>query len=177
MKNLILGLLICLVAITAHAQNATITNTAPNYGTTNDGSAVGLSQNRTGGLRVQPQTGGADTSTSNPMPVTGSSSSPLPVVPGNYNLVTLDVKTVTTGGTAVTALIAGHHTKGGWLQNPVGASVALCINEIGTASGTTSNGDTTCIQPGAPYNLAPNTGAVSVISSDSSHPFSGVGFN
>lgn len=96
--------------------------------------------------------------------------------PASITPITLDVKTVTTGGTAVVALVAGHKTAGGWLQNPVGATINLCINELGTAVGTTSSGDTTCIVPGQTYTLTPSAGAVSVISSDSSHPFSGVGY-
>ncbi len=98
-------------------------------------------------------------------------------VPGSLNLIPLDVSTVTTGGTAVTALAAGHRTAGGWLQNPSGASAALCINEMGTASGTTSSGSTTCIAAGQSYTLAPSNKPVSVISSDSAHPFSGMGWN
>jgi hypothetical protein len=97
--------------------------------------------------------------------------------PNSRTLVTLDVKTVTTGGTAVTALTSAHKSAGGWIQNPPTATVNLCINEIGTATGTTSSGDTTCIIPGQTYNLVPSSGAVSVISSDSSHPFSGYGLN
>lgn len=95
--------------------------------------------------------------------------------PGQRTLVTLDVKTVTTGGTAVNAISAGHRTAGGFLQNPIGATIALCINEIGTASGTTSSGDTTCIQPGQSYTVAPASTAVSVVTSDSAHPYSGYG--
>lgn len=91
-------------------------------------------------------------------------------------LVALDIHTVTTGGTAVTALNAGNRTAGGWIQNPVGATAALGINEIGTASGTTSSGNTTFLQPGQTYTLTPSPNAVSVISSDSTHPFSGMGF-
>jgi hypothetical protein len=108
-------------------------------------------------------------STQNPCPV-AMTAAPLVLVP-------LDVATVTTGGTAVTALAAGHRTRGGWLQNPAGATVYLCINEQGTATGTTSAGNTTCIAPGTSYQLAPNAAAVSVITSDSAHPFSGMGFN
>jgi hypothetical protein len=88
----------------------------------------------------------------------------------------LDVATVTTGGVAVTALTAGHKTAGGWLQNPIGASINLSNNEIGTATGTTSAGNTTCIVPGQVYQLVPSSGAVSVITSDSAHPFSGEGW-
>lgn len=109
----------------------------------------------------------------------GSSSAPSNVLtsPGQRTIVPLDVSTVTTGGTAVTALTAGHRTAGGFLYNPIGATINLCINEQGTASGTTSAGALTCIQPGQPYTLAPAAGAVSVITSDSAHPFSGYGLN
>lgn len=97
-------------------------------------------------------------------------------VPGQVNIFALDVATVTTGGTAVTALTAGHRTAGGWLQNPSGAQINLCINEAGTASGTTSAGSTVCIPPGGSYNLAPSNAPVSVITSDSAHPFAGLGY-
>lgn len=101
----------------------------------------------------------------------------LCVSTGAGTIVALDVATVTTGGTAVTALTAGHRNRGGWLQNPKGATIDLCINEQGTASGTTSSGATTCVVPGQTYTLTPSTAAVSVITSDSSHPFSGQGYN
>lgn len=97
--------------------------------------------------------------------------------PSVVTQVTLDVKSVTTGGTAVNALSAGHRTHGGWLKNPDAAAASLCINEIGTASGTVSSGDTTCIAAGQSYTISPGAGAVSVVSSDSSHTFSGMGFN
>lgn len=100
----------------------------------------------------------------------------LTTKPASLTLVSLDLKTVTTGGTAVTALSAGHRSAGGWIKNPESATVNLGINEIGTASGTTSNGDTTFIVPGDVYVLAPSGNAVSVISADSSHPFSGMGY-
>jgi hypothetical protein len=90
-------------------------------------------------------------------------------------VTSLDVATVTTGGTAVTALTAGHRSSGGWIMNPNGATVNLCINERGTAT-TTSAGDTTCIVPGQVYLLAASDKAVSVVSSDSAHPFSGYGW-
>jgi hypothetical protein len=96
--------------------------------------------------------------------------------PGGRTIVTLAVKTVTTGGTAVTAVTAGNRTAGGFIQNP-GApnAVNLCVNEIGTATGITTAGDTICISPGQSYALTPSAGAVSVISSDSSHAFGGYG--
>lgn len=96
-------------------------------------------------------------------------------VVGPQVLNPLDVSTVTTGGTAVTALIAGHRSAGGWIQNPPTATINLCINETGTASGTTSAGATTCITPGQSYILSPSSAPVSVISSDSAHPFAGLG--
>lgn len=91
-------------------------------------------------------------------------------------ILALDVSSVTTGGTAVTALAAGHRTAGGWIMNPTTATTNLGINEIGTASGTTSAGSTTFIAPGQSYSLVPSPNAVSVIASDSSHAFSGYGF-
>lgn len=96
--------------------------------------------------------------------------------PGTRTLVPLDASSVTTGGTAIVALLAGHRTAGGFIQNPLGAATNLGINEIGTASGTTSAGSTTFIQPGQSYALAPSGNAVSVISSDSAHVFSGLGY-
>jgi hypothetical protein len=97
------------------------------------------------------------------------------VEPGSLNINPLAVATVTTGGTAVTALNAGQRSAGGWLQNPVSATVNLCISEVGPASGTTSAGSLTCIIPGQSYTLAPSPMPVSVVSSDSAHPFSGYG--
>ena len=97
---------------------------------------------------------------------------------GPLTIVALDAATVTTGGTAVSASVAGHHNKGGWILNPSTATINLCINEQGTASGTTSAGALTCIAPGQVFNITPNaTSVVSVISSDSSHAFSGQGYN
>jgi hypothetical protein len=103
----------------------------------------------------------------------GGGGTGVTTTPGARTLVTLDFKTVTTGGTAVTAIAAGNRTAGGFLQNP--GAVALCINEIGTATGATSSGDTTCIQQNQSYYITAAAGAVSVISSDSAHPFSGYG--
>lgn len=111
------------------------------------------------------------------IPSGGSSASPSFTKVAPLTVTTLDVKTVTTGGTAVTALTAGHRTAGGFIQNPPSATVNLCLNEIGTATGTTSSGDTTCITPGQSYQLAASNAAVSIISSDSAHPFSGFGLN
>ena len=98
-------------------------------------------------------------------------------VSGPLVLIPLDVATVTTGGTAVTALAAAHRNKGGWLHNPGSATVNLCINEVSVASGTSSAGNLTCIVPGQSYRLTASPNAVSVVSSDSAHPFSGYGWN
>jgi len=98
-------------------------------------------------------------------------------VSGPLTLVPLDVAIVTTGGTAVVALNAGHRNKGGWLHNPGSAVVTLCINEIGAASGTSSSASLTCIAPGQNYLLAASPNAVSVVTSDSAHAFSGYGWN
>jgi len=97
------------------------------------------------------------------------------VVPGAVNIIPLDIATVTTGGTAVNALSAGHATAGGYIFNPSGAAQPLCISQLGVASGTVSAGNTTCIAAGQSYVLTPSLGPVSVVSSDSAHPFSGQG--
>jgi hypothetical protein len=89
----------------------------------------------------------------------------------------LDVATVTTGGAAVTAIAHYHRLKGGWLQNPPTATANLCITEIDAAAATTTpGGNVTCIVPGQTYILAPSGNSVSVVSSDSAHPFSGYGW-
>lgn len=108
---------------------------------------------------------------------TGTFATQATTSPGVRTIIALDVSTVTTGGAAVTALTAGHRSAGGFLLNPIGATINLCINEQGAASGTTSAGPLTCILPGQSYTLSPTSGAVSVITSDSSHPFSGYGLN
>lgn len=102
---------------------------------------------------------------------------PVTTTPTARTIIALDVATVTTGGTAVTALTAGHRTAGGFLVNPKGATIDLCINEQTTASGTTTAGGLICIAPAQSYTLAPSALAVSVITSDSSHPFGGYGLN
>lgn len=97
-------------------------------------------------------------------------------VPGSVTSNPLDIATVTTGGTAVTAINAGKRTAGGWIYNPSTATVNLCINETAVASGTTTAGSLICVPPDRTYNLTPSSGSVSVISSDSAHPFGGLGY-
>lgn len=120
-----------------------------------------------------------DVTTAFPLPIagagTGTGALAVTTTPGIRTIVTLDVKSVTTGGTAVTALAAGNRTAGGFLQNPQNAAANLCINEIGAATGSSSAGDTTCVIPGQGYVISPAAGAVSVVASDSAHPFSGYG--
>lgn len=177
MRQFLLGFLVS-IAFTgpafADSQGSATGGTAGTQSTLAGGlcltSPVALSNGQQAGLLID--------CTTHALVIEGSSSGvaePVVTTPGQRTQVTLDAKTVTTGGTAVTAIAIGHRTAGGFLQNPAGATVALCINEIGIATGTTSSGDTTCIPPGTPYNVAPAAGAVSVISSDSSHPFSGYG--
>jgi hypothetical protein len=89
-------------------------------------------------------------------------------------LAPLDVASVTTGGTAVTAVAHYNRLKGGWLQNPSTATTNLCINEMDAAAATTTpGGNVVCIAPGQTYLLAPSGNSVSVVSSDSAHAFSG----
>lgn len=166
MKRLILSLLLVAAPIAAMAQTATpvVPGTIATSGCPSPNLTPCFLQN----------------SSSNPLyttPASGGAASAVTTTPGLRTIIPLDVSTVTTGGTAVTALNAGHRSAGGFLYNPIGATINLCINEQGTASGTTSAGALTCIQPGQGYKLAPTSGAVSVVTSDSSHPFSGYGLN
>lgn len=104
---------------------------------------------------------------------------PMPILaatvttPGPVTLAPLDVSTVTTGGTAVTAIVAGGRTAGGWIANPASASAPLCISELATAT-TTSAGTTTCIAAGTSYVVAPANGPVSVNSTAAGLVFSGM---
>ena len=161
-SKLLAALLLCAIPVTAYAQQDVIPKV--------------VNGQQSSGLPIYGTVGNGDAG-SVPMPVTisGGSGGDVTTTPGERTKVPLDISTVTTGGVAVTALNAGHATAGGFLLNPIGATIALCINEIGTASGTTSAGSLTCIQPGEPYTITPGAGAISVISSDSSHPFSGFG--
>lgn len=115
-----------------------------------------------------PRVNGAQVDVTNPLPVL---SKPAPIT-----LVALSVSQTTVAGTAVTALAAGSRTAGGWIQNPISATTNIGINEIGTATGTTSQGSTTFIAPGQTYTLTPSSNAVSVISTDNAHAFSGYGW-
>lgn len=96
-------------------------------------------------------------------------------VPGALNRVSLSPSIITTGGTAVTPLAPGQRTAGGFIYNPAEATVNLCVNENGPASGTVSQGDLICVPPGTTYQITPGPGPVSVVSSDSAHKFSGYG--
>jgi hypothetical protein len=88
----------------------------------------------------------------------------------------LDNNTVETPHIAIQAILPGHRTRGGWIKNPEGAK-PLCIAEIGSASGTKSIGNVTCIGPGVTYTLAPSADGVSVVSADGYHSFSGFGWS
>jgi hypothetical protein len=181
MKKLFLIAALFLLPCAAHAQSTSAIVVA-SCGTPPAGYTAGqnrqITQDTTGKLCDTGGGGGGSTTANQGAPNAGGASAwPVATSPSARTIIALDVATVTTGGAAVTALTAGHRTAGGFLQNPAGATVALCINEQGTASGTTSAGATTCIPPGGSYTLAPAAGAVSVVTSDSSHPFSGEGLN
>jgi len=96
------------------------------------------------------------------------------VTPAPKTIVTLDAKSVVTGGTAVTALVAGNRTAGGFVQNPPNATSNLCVNEIG-AAGTASSGDTVCVVPGQGYVITASAGAVTINAADTGHAYAGYG--
>jgi len=84
----------------------------------------------------------------------------------SLTVVPLDVGTVATGGTAVTALAAGHATAGGFVGTSNAAGI--CVDQYQTAGTVTGTPSTTwCVYPGQPYALVPSTHAVSVNSTAS----------
>jgi len=92
-----------------------------------------------------------------------------PVIPRD-----LDVATVTTGGTAVTALAAGNAAKGGFIK---AVSAILCIRDsTGTAGTVDGVAGTTCIAVGQTYMLPPQVGAISVNSSTAGAIIGGRGY-
>lgn len=103
-----------------------------------------------------------------PWPVLSTPAQSTPAAP--------DISTVTTGGTAVNAFSANHCAKGCYIVNPDNATVNLCGNGVGAASGTHSNGATICVVPGQSLWFSPRAAVVSVVSSDSAHPFGGEGY-
>jgi hypothetical protein len=101
---------------------------------------------------------------------------PLPVTtaPSTRTIVPLDISAVTTAGTAVTALSAGHAAAGGFLVTSNAAG--LCVNQVG-AAGTATSGNTTCVAQNQMYSLVPSGNAVSVNSAASSVAIGGEGLN
>lgn len=97
------------------------------------------------------------------------------VQPTPRTLVPLDIATVSTGGTAVTALNAGHATAGGSLMTA--NSAGICVDQIaanaGTVTGTPSS--TQCVGQNVLFNLVPSNRAVSVNSTGSNVLFAGQG--
>lgn len=104
--------------------------------------------------------------------------SPWPVItqPSQPTAVDPDVSTVTTGGTAVNAFAAGNCAKGCFVVNNWAATTKLCGRSTGTASGTDNNGGTSCVGAGQTLTFAPTAAAISVVTSDNNHPFSGTGY-
>lgn len=100
----------------------------------------------------------------------GVTDTPVQVTPTN-----LSAGTVTTGGTAVTALAAGHAAKGGWISNPLTNTGTLCISETGTA-GTANSVSTVCLPPGGTLTLPATGVAISANSTTSSLTFIGYGY-
>lgn len=95
---------------------------------------------------------------------------------GSYTIVPFTVASVTTSGTAVTALTSGQRTAGGYLITA--NAVGMCVSENGTAGTTTayaSGVETVCVPANTRYTLAASTNAVSVNALGTSVAFSGYG--
>lgn len=104
----------------------------------------------------------------------GTSNPTTQTIPSSITQVPLDASSIVTGGTAVTALTAGHAVHGGWIYNPESATEKLCISQSGTA-GSSSGGNTACILPGGMFQLVPSAAAVSVNAATTGHSFAGMG--
>ena len=95
------------------------------------------------------------------------------VVPGSVNIITLDVKAIAVGSTAVTALAAGNARAGGFVVTSNAAG--LCVNLLGTA-GVASSGDTVCVAQNVIFVIPPTAGPVSV-NSTATAAIAGYGYN
>lgn len=106
-----------------------------------------------------------------------SGSSTITTKPGTYTEVALDISTTTSANTAVNALSATHRSAGGWIENPITATTVICVNTITTAAFSSGAcvGSNNGVAPGQVFNIPANANAVSVVSSDASHAFSGEG--
>lgn len=71
---------------------------------------------------------------------------PLTVTPTNKG------GTMTTGGTAQTAVASNVSRRGGWIMNDPTATENLCISST-TSATTTGANDDTCLPPGASYSF------------------------
>ena len=99
---------------------------------------------------------------------------PAPGTP--YKIIPLTVSTVTTGGTAVTAIAATGARCGGYLVTSNAAGI--CVDQTTTAGTVTGTPSTTsCVAANTPFYLVPSVNAVSVNSPSSSVNFAGEGLN
>lgn len=99
---------------------------------------------------------------------------PAPGTP--YRIIPLTTSTVTTGGTAVTAIAAPGARCGGYLVTANAAGI--CVDQATTAGTVTGTPSTTsCVGAGTAFYLVPSVNPVSVNSASSSVNFSGVGLN
>jgi hypothetical protein len=88
----------------------------------------------------------------------------------------LDVTTVTTGGTYVTAVPAGSCTQGCYIFNFISSSNNICVSETGNA-GTSDSATTICIPPGGRYDVRSTFNAVTVNAAANGVAFGGRKYN
>lgn len=93
-----------------------------------------------------------------------------PTFTATPTLVPLDASTLT-AGVAVTALAAGHATRGGILMYSAGT---ICVDLLDTAT-TTLGGNVVCYPANTVINIPPTLGAISVASTTGG-TLSGYGF-
>lgn len=89
----------------------------------------------------------------------------------------LDATQVVTGGTAVTAVVAGTIFNGCYIQNDPLATTNLIIDPVNIASSASPTSTASFIPPGQSWNCpAASASRISVVTSDSAHKFYGVKF-
>lgn len=87
----------------------------------------------------------------------------------------LDATSVTTAGTAVTAIKASSLYNGCWIQNDWNATTSIIIDAVGTANHTTPSSTASSVPPGGVWNCpGASVVAVTIDSSDNTHKFYGV---
>lgn len=171
----IVGLVLCLIAASAQAQPATqiytgtptqpVSSSNPLVvtitGTMPLPTGAATAANQTNGNQVTQIAGTVSVTAAGAATAANQTNGSQVVKPAARTIIPLDVSAIVTGGTAVTALTAGHATAGGIIITANAAGI--CVDQHTTAGTVTGTPSTTmCVPQNIVFNLVPNSGAVSV---------------